>query len=104
PRLLLAAGADPTAKTSPRPGRMRGWSALRCAVASANSGPSNRAVVELLLEHAATPDDHDLYLAGFAHDRQQLLPRLLERVPNLPEIAEQALAAPISNGDVESAR
>src|SRR5262249_31044734 len=32
---LLDAGADPTATTSARPG----WSPLRCAIASANSGP-----------------------------------------------------------------
>jgi ankyrin repeat protein len=97
-RLLLAAGADATSK-------VRGhWSPLRCAVASANSGPSNRAVVELLLEHGAIPNDHDLYLAGFAHDRHQLLPLLLDRVPNLSEVAEQALAAPISNGDIEGVR
>jgi ankyrin repeat protein len=103
-QLLLEAGADPTANTSPRPGRTTSWSALRCAVASANSGPSNRPVIGLLLEHGVIPDDHDLYLAGFAHDRHQLLRLLLERVPNLPEIAEQALAAPISSGDVEGAR
>jgi hypothetical protein len=52
----------------------------------------------------AVPDDHDLYLAGFAHDRRQLLPLLLAHVTNLREIAEQALAAPVSSGDAESAR
>jgi hypothetical protein len=77
--------------------------ALRCAVAASNSGPSNRPVVELLLNRGAVPDDHDLYLAGFAHDRDRLLPLLLARVPNLDEIAAQALAAPISNGVSESA-
>jgi ankyrin repeat protein len=97
-QLLLEAGADPTAT-------VRGhWSPLRCAIASANSGPSNQPVVELLLQHGAIPNDHDLYLAGFAHDRRQLLPTLLARVPNLGEVAEQALAAPISNGDTESVR
>jgi ankyrin repeat protein len=100
-QLLIEAGADPTAKTG---WRRNSWSPLGCAVASANSGPSNQAVVELLLEHGAMPDDRDLYLAGFAHDRHQLLPLLLERVPNLREIAEMALAAPISNDDVEGAR
>jgi ankyrin repeat protein len=100
-QLLIEAGADPTAKTG---WRRNSWSPLGCAVASANSGPSNQAVVELLLEHGAMPDDRDLYLAGFAHDRHQLLPLLLERVPNLREIAEMALAAPISNDDVEGVR
>ena len=100
-QLLIEAGADPTAKTG---WRRNSWSPLGCAVASANSGPSNQAIVELLLEHGATPDDRDLYLAGFAHDRHQLLPLLLERVPNLREIAKMALAAPISNDDVEGVR
>src|SRR5262249_50234046 len=67
-------------------------------------GPSNRPVVELLLDRGAVPNDHDLYLAGFAHDRDRLLPLLLARVPNLDEIAAQALAAPISNSDSDSAR
>ena len=81
-RLLIEAGADPTA-TSGQSMRADGWSPLRCAVAGANTGPSNRAIVELLLEHGVTPNDHDMYLAGFAHDYHQLLPLLLERVPNL---------------------
>jgi ankyrin repeat protein len=84
--------------------RATSWSPLRCAVASANSGPSNQAVIELLLGHGAIPDDHDLYLAGFAHDRHQLLRLLLGHVPNLPETAEMALAAPISSADVEAVR
>ena len=103
-RLLIEAGADPTARTSGQSLRADGWSPLRCAVAGANTGPSNRAIVELLLEHGATPNDHDMYLAGFAHDYHQLLPLLLERVPNLRVIAEMALAAPISNDDVEGVR
>jgi ankyrin repeat protein len=102
--LLLDAGADPTGQAPGRPGRGAGWRPLRCAIAASNSGPSNRPVVELLLSRGAVPDDHDLYLAGFAHDRDRLLPLLLARVPNLDEIAAQALAAPISNGDNESAR
>ncbi|HEY1368986.1 MAG TPA: ankyrin repeat domain-containing protein [Gaiellaceae bacterium] len=98
-RLLLDAGADPV---GPTPGR--GWVPLRCAIAVSNSGPSNRPVVELLLDRGAVPDDHDLYLAGFAHDRHELLPLLLARVPSVRDIAEQALAAPISNDDAESVR
>jgi ankyrin repeat protein len=73
-------------------------------IAVSNSGSSNRQVVELLLERGAVPDDHDLYLAGFAHDRHQLLPLLIAKTPDLPEISEQALAAPVSNSDTESAR
>ncbi len=61
-------------------------------------------MVELLLERGAIPDDHDLYLAGFAHDRHELLPLLLARVAHLADIAEQALAAPISSDDVEATR
>jgi ankyrin repeat protein len=97
-QLLLAAGADPIAT-------VRGqWSPLRCVIASANSGPTNLAVVEVLLDRGAVPGDHDLYLAGFAHDRHELLPLLLARVPNVRETAEQALSAPISNGDAEATR
>jgi ankyrin repeat protein len=99
-RALLDAGACATATTASRPG----WLPLRCAIASANTGPSNRGVVELLLARGARPDDHDLYLAGFAHDRRELLPLLLEHVPDLPAVARQALAAPISGDDVESTR
>ena len=100
-KLLLEAGVDPTATTS---GRRADWTPLRCVIASANSGPSNRPLAELLLERGAVPNDHDLYLAGFAHDRHQLLPMLIAKTPNLAEVAEQALAAPISNDDTESAR
>src|SRR5262245_17514738 len=103
-RLLLQAGADPTGATPSRPRGRGGWRPLRCVIAVSNSGSSNRQIVELLLERGAIPDDHDLYLAGFAHDRHQLLPTLIAATPNLPELAEQALAAPISNGDTESAR
>ena len=73
-------------------------------IAVANSGPSNRGVAELLLERGAVPDDHDLYLAGFAHDRRALLPLLLAHVPDVEAIAEQALAASISQRDTESVR
>jgi ankyrin repeat protein len=103
-RLLLEAGADPTGSTPSRSRGRGGWRPLRCVIAVSNSGSSNRQIVELLLERGAIPDDHDLYLAGFAHDRHQLLPILIAATPNLPELAEQALAAPISNGDTESAR
>lgn len=99
--LLIEAGADPLAKTGSRRDR---WSPLACAVASANSGPSNQGIVELLLANGATPDDRDLYLAGFAPDRHELLPLLLARVPDVSEVARMALAAPISGNDVEGVR
>jgi ankyrin repeat protein len=103
-RLLLDAGADPTGQAPGPPEDEARWWPLRCVIAASNSGPTNRRVAELLLDRGAVPDDHDLYLAGFAHDRHQLLPLLIAHRPNLNEIAEQALAAPISNGDTESAR
>ena len=103
-RLLLEAGADPEARMPQRPGGGGGMRPLRCVIAVANSGPSNRGIVELLLERGAVPDDHDLYLAGFAHDRHELLPLLIAHCPELSQVAEQALAAPISSGDLHSAR
>src|SRR5215831_16269417 len=103
-RLLVEAGADPTGATPWRPRGRGGWRPLRCVIAVSNSGPSNRQIVEFLLGRGAVPDDHDLYLAGFAHDRHQLLPLLIAGTPDLAAIAEQALAAPVSNSDTESAR
>jgi ankyrin repeat protein len=100
-QLLIEAGADPVAKTG---WRRDSWAPLGCAVASANSGPSNQGIVELLLDHGAVPDDRDLYLAGFARDRHQLLSLLVARVPSVSQIAEMALAAPISSNDVEGVR
>jgi len=99
-QLLLEAGADPVGRSERRPG----WSPLRCVIASSNSGPSNRPIAELLLELGAVPDDHDLYLAGFAHDRLELLPLLLGHVASVRDVVEQALAAPLSNDDVDAAR
>jgi ankyrin repeat protein len=100
-RQLLAAGADPTAVSARR---RRGWSPLRCAIASAGSGSGNEPIVRLLLDRGAVPDDHDLYLAGFAAHPPRLLRLLLPHVPDLASLAEQALAAPISTDDVESVR
>jgi len=95
--LLLDAGTDPNALSNDRH-----WSPLRCAVTSANSGRANEPIVRLLLDRGATVQDHDLYLAGFAGS--WCLRMLLERVPNVAEIAEQALGAPISSGDVDAVR
>jgi ankyrin repeat protein len=100
-QLLLDAGVDPTATST---GARANWTPLRCVVASANSGPSNRPLAELLLDRGAVPNDHDLYLAGFAHDCHELLPLLLAYVPNPRETIAQAPAAPISNDDIESVR
>ena len=95
-RQLIDAGADPLA-ASPR------WTPLGCAIASTNSGPSNRPIVELLLADGARPTDEDLYLAGFADDRHELLPLLLAHREASTEL-RQAPAAPISNNDVDSVR
>lgn len=95
-RLLIDSGADPL-MPSPR------WTPLGCAIAATNSGPSNRPIVELLLTNGARPDDEDLYLAGFAHDRHELLPLLLAHIESPAELGH-AFAAPISNDDTESVR
>jgi ankyrin repeat protein len=102
-RRLLDAGADPIEARHAPSGRSNGWTPLRCAIAAANSSPSNRPIVELLLANGAHPDDHDLYLAGFAHDRHELLRLLLGHAPDSSQL-RQALAAPISSNDTESAR
>src|SRR6516162_5501283 len=60
-RLLLDAGADVTT-------RIGQWTPLRCAVGSASTGAGNEPIVALLIERGARPEDHDLYLAGFAAD------------------------------------
>ncbi|GAA3093707.1 ankyrin repeat protein [Kribbella aluminosa] len=91
-RLLLDAGADPATRTRD------GWTPLRCAVA----GAANPAVVGLLLERGAVPDDHDLYLACFGDDDHRSLRLLLARTTDLRDTT--ALAAPISTGDTEAVR
>src|SRR5262249_16656420 len=103
-KLLLEAGADPTGSAPWGPRGRGGWRPLGCVIAVSNSGSSNRQIVELLLERGAVPNDHDLYLADSAHHRHELLPPLIAATPNLGEIAEQALAAPVSKSDTESAR
>lgn len=95
-RMLVDAGADPL-QPSPR------WTPLGCAIAATSSGRSNRPIVELLLAHGAFANDEDLYLAGFAHDRHQLLPLLLAHRDRSATL-ERALAAPISTDDTESVR
>jgi ankyrin repeat protein len=95
--LLLDAGADPNGLS--RDGR---WAPLECAVTSANADRRNEPIVRLLLERGATVHDADLYAGGFAGS--WCVRMLLERVPDGAEIAEQALGAPISSGDVETVR
>jgi ankyrin repeat protein len=91
-RMLLDAGADPTAR------QRDGWTPLRCAVA----GAANPALVALLLDRGAVHDDHDLYLACFGGDDHESLRLLLDRAPNVAETT--ALAAPISTDDIEGVR
>ena len=99
-RILLDAGADPTGQAPGRPGRGAGWTPLGCAV----SGSANPPVVALLLERGAVPDDSNLYLAEFGGDDHESLRLLLGAVPSVAGIAEQALAAPLSQRDTEGAR
>ena len=95
-RLLLDAGADPVGRSGGR----GSWTPLRCAVA----GATNPLIVALLLERGAVPDDHDLYLAGFGGDGHQSLRLMLSRVTDVAGLAKMALAAPISQNDIEGVR
>ena len=100
-RLLLDAGADPNGTAGGgQAASSGGWTPLGCAVA----GEANQAIVRLLLERGAVPDDRDLCLAGFAGDNHQTLRLLLEHADNVADIAKSALAAPISSGDTEGVR
>jgi len=87
--------SDPNARIPGRPDQHDGWSPLRCATA----GASNEPVIRLLLERGAVPDDHDLYLAGFAEDAHQCQGLLLGHGINMA--GSTALAAPVSVGDIE---
>ena len=98
-RLLLDAGADPVGRSGGPRGR-GGWTPLRCAVAGATNPP----VVALLLERGAVPDDHDLYLAGFGGDEHDSLRLMLGHATDVAQLAEMALAAPISQNDTEGVR
>jgi ankyrin repeat protein len=96
-RLLLDAGADANGLSGD--GR---WAPLECAVTSANGDRRNEAIVGLLLDRGATVRDCDLYAAGFAGS--WCVRRLLGHVADVGEVAEMALGAPISSGDVETVR
>ncbi len=93
-RMLLDAGAD----LELRPGGH--WSPLRCAVAAAEVGRRNEAIIRLLLERGAQVEDHDLYLAGFAAEPESCVALLLEYVPRPDLIAQQALAPPIGSNNL----
>ena len=95
-RLLLDAGADPRARV----GQADGWTPLRCAVA----GAANPPITRLLLERGAVPEDHDLYLAGFADDGYECLRLLLGHTAGVAGIARMALSAPISRNDLDGVR
>ncbi len=97
-RLLVEAGADVGVRIPA--GADGGWSPLRCAVA----GAANADIAELLLEHGARPDDHTLYLAGFADDNHRCLALLLTWAGSVRDIARMALAAPISTDDAHGVR
>src|SRR5262245_19826760 len=94
-RLLLDAGADWRGISG-----AGGWTPLGCAVA----GELNPAIVRLLLQRGAAPNDRDLYHAGFAHDDHETLRLLLDHTDDVAGTARSALAAPISGGDTEGVR
>lgn len=96
-RLLLDAGADVNGLSGD--GR---WAPLECAVTSANAEARNEAIVGLLLDRGATVKYGDLYAAGFAGSWCVRL--LLDHVADVGGVAEMALGAPISMGDVETVR
>jgi ankyrin repeat protein len=97
--LLLDAGADPVAPIGPR-----GRTPLGCATATASGTVGNLAIIRLLLERGAMPDDDDLYNAAFSHDNHYCLRILLDHAPSAAAAAEKALAAPVSARDVEGVR
>jgi hypothetical protein len=99
--LLLDAGADPAAAL---PGPAGGRTPVRCAVGAAMAGPGGEPILALLLARGAPVGDHDLYLAGFAREAARCVALLLGAVPGVAALAAQALAAPVSTGDVEVAR
>jgi ankyrin repeat protein len=94
-RLLLDSGADPNGRAADG-----SWTPLRCAVA----GAAHPAIVRLLLDRGAVPQDDDLYLAGFADGDHDCLRMLLDGAPDVPRIARMALAAPISRNDADGVR
>jgi ankyrin repeat protein len=94
-RLLLDSGADPNGRAADG-----SWTPLRCAVA----GAAHPAIVQLLLDRGAVPEDDDLYLAGFADGDHDCLRMLLDGAADVLRIARMALAAPISRNDADGVR
>jgi ankyrin repeat protein len=94
--LLLDAGADPNTTVGSRPGRPDYCSTLFGAAGCRG----NAELTAMLLNRAATPDAHTVYLAAFHADRRAL-ELLLER--GAP-VDDSALAAPLTTGDVDVAR
>jgi ankyrin repeat protein len=94
-RLLLDSGADASGQAADG-----SWTPLRCAIA----GAAHPAIVRLLLDRGAVPEDDDLYLAGFADDAHSCLRMLLDGAADIPRIARMALAAPISRNDADGVR
>lgn len=93
--LLLDSGADPNGRAADG-----SWTPLRCAVA----GAAHPAIVRLLLDRGAVPEDDDLYLAGFADGDNDCLRMLIDGAADVLRIARMALAAPISRNDADGVR
>jgi len=98
-RLLLDAGADLNARLG-----ASGRTPLNCATASASGGVGHEAIMRLLLERGAVPEDDDLYLTSFSDDDHRCLRLLLDHTPDVAATAEKALAAPVSTKDTEGVR
>ena len=98
-RLLLDAGADLNARIG-----ASGRTAFNCATASASGGVGHEALMRLLLERGAVPEDHDLYLTAFSGDDHRCLRLLLDHTPDVAATAVMALAAPVSTKDTEGVR
>jgi len=98
-RLLLDAGADLNARLGGS-----GRTPLNCATASASTSVGHEALMRLLLERGAVPEDHDLYLTAFSGDDHRSLRLLLDHTPDVAATAEMALAAPVSTKDTEAVR
>ena len=98
-RLLLDAGADLNARIGGS-----GRTPFNCATASASGGIGHEALMRLLLERGAVPEDHDLYLTDFSGDDHGCLRLLLDHTPDVAATAVMALAAPVSLKDTEGVR
>ena len=98
-RLLLDAGADLNARIG-----ASGRTPFNCAAAAPSGGADHEALMRLLLERGAVPEDHDLYLTAFSGDDHRRLRLLLDHTPDVAATAEMALAAPVSTKDTEGVR